>query len=155
MTKLSGWYFEQKYNFRLHLPHSNIKMLVLDPKKRITAEQALKHPWISVSFQFLNVLGNALGKNWNLLFKYFLKYDSSNEKDTLLQFIVKKPSTASKNSMLVGNSRFEIFFHGIQLFFLSPKPEAALRWDFLGILSRGSGIFYNPGIFIPWIRDFL
>ena len=27
-----------------------IQMLVLDPKKRITADQALKHPWIAVSW---------------------------------------------------------------------------------------------------------
>ena len=27
-----------------------IQMLVLDPKKRITADQALKHPWVAVSW---------------------------------------------------------------------------------------------------------
>jgi serine/threonine protein kinase len=75
-------------------------MLTVNPFKRITAAEALKHPWICVSaWWFERAFANVQRSN-PLLSSHF-----SNENVSRLWFIGKKQWTASKNSTHVVSLR--------------------------------------------------
>ena len=87
-------------------------MLVLDPKKRITADQALKHPWIAVSWiifwstsgRFESLPVDIITSGWNCNFKQRERYAATIHRqetvDCLKRFNARRKLKVSSNDVI-------------------------------------------------------